>query len=288
MATVKNNVNDGDGVLLVARSDERMAAVEESKRTGQPLQSVGAKGDDLVKVSGVAEEVRRVSTEQYGSGDYAMQDYLHELIEGVEDREELNVKLAREHQDVSNEIIRKRQEQLRKDHDKSDAEVADEVAELNIKLAQDYAKVTAQFIEQRVRDRNGIEREVREITAEQAFSPRAQTVLGKLAQDKPSDISQSADEEAHKQRERVIYGVDSFKNQAVAPRAFGEQAAADNRAQELDAVDASRKPLAREGTDPVAEPEKNVHVEAQEEPKRSRKSEPKKNNEAEDKADNKG
>lgn len=279
MATVKNNLKDGDGVILVARSDERMAAVEESKRTGQPLQSVGAKGVDIVKVAGVVEETRRVSTEQYGSGEYAMQDYLHELIEGVEDQDALNLKLAQEHRAVSDEIIRKQREKAFSERDKAAAEQAEEVETLNQKLAADYAKVTAQFVEQRVRDQNGIEREVRKITAEQAFSPRAQTTLGKLAQDKPSDINQSADEEAHKQRERVIYGVDSFKNQAVAPREFGEQAAADNRAQELDAVDASREPLAREGTDPVKEPAKKVESQKPQEDKKPK---------SESKADDKG
>lgn len=279
MATVKNNLKDADGVILVARSDERMAAVEESKRTGQPLQSVGAKGTDLVKVAGVVEETRRVSTEQYGSGEYAMQDYLHELIEGVEDQDALNLKLAQEHRAVSDEIIRKQREKAFSERDKDAAEQAEEVETLNQKIAADYAKVTAQFVEQRVRDQNGIEREVRKITAEQAFSPRAQTTLGKLAQDKPSDINQSADEEAHKQRERIIYGVDSFKNQAVAPREFGEQAAADNRAQELDAVDASREPLAREGTDPVEEPAKKVESQKPQEDKKPK---------SESKADDKG
>lgn len=242
MPTVKNNLNGG-GVIQVALSDERMAAVEESKRTGQPVQSIGARGSEYVKRDDLLKATREDSAQKYGSGEYPVQDHLHEMQENLEDRGELNQKLAAEHQEVSNEIVNRQREARRQRRsvrrDSPMDSPSTDNATLNAALAADYAQTVNQYAEQKARDRHGIEQEIRKIQAEDVDNPNPQTVLGRLAKEQPTDISQSADDEALKQKDRIAYGVDAFTNQAFAARKFGQQAAKNNRAQSLDYVDAS-------------------------------------------------
>lgn len=209
------------GTVLVEHSDERLAAVEEAKRTGQEFQSVGTKGSEIVQREAVVAATREWSKDVFGSDESQLPDYLYGLKTGVDDEQQLNKDKAAQHNEVSDEIVAAQNEAAVDDAAKLREDpkyFSKRIQELNRKLAADHTKVSAGFVRETAKDNDGIAREVVRIRAESVNDPNPATSLGKIAKDKVTDISESAAREQLEQKDKIIYGEDSFKAQAKAPR----------------------------------------------------------------------
>jgi hypothetical protein len=205
-----------DETVLVEISDERLAAVEEAKRTGRPLQSVGAKGNELVARDALQEAVYEVSNEDSSHADESLPDYLLELKDNVDDEHELNLQKAREHAEYSAELARSQQkaEQAAVVKLRDDPEYfARRIAENNVKLAEADSLASAEYVRNtQERDYEFIE-EFRKVSLSELASTDPVTALGKKA---VTDISEAAAKDALIAKDRVIYGEDSFKRVAKA------------------------------------------------------------------------
>lgn len=207
------------GPIVVEHSDERLAAVEEAKRTGGELQSVGHKGDDIVDRDIVREAVEKVSNEGSSDPSQPLPDYLVELQRGAAPTAELNKMKAEEHNEYSRQIVEAQMEaeveneaKLRKDP----YYFAHRIAENNRRLADEHNKKSAEFARGLYEINEGVSQEIRPISPEEAMSDEPLTALGLKA--KVTDISESFAREQLEQKDRIIYGEDSYKQQALAPR----------------------------------------------------------------------
>lgn len=209
------------GTVLVEHSDERLSAVEEAKRTGQEFQSVGSKGAEIVNREAVVEATQEWSKDIYGKSDSTLPDYLLELKEGVEDEVQLNQRKAAEHNEVSDEIVAAQQEAAVSDAEKLRKDpkyFSKRIQELNRQLATNHTEASTAYVENVLQDADGVSREIVKIRAESVGDPNPATSLGKIAKDKVTDISESAAREQLQQKDKIIYGEDSFKAQAKAAR----------------------------------------------------------------------
>lgn len=213
-----NNLSNR-GTVGVEHSDERLAATEEAKRTGQEFQSVGAKGSDLVDREVLRAEVEKVSNANSSDPNQPLPDYLYELNENAPSHIELNQRKADEHNEYSAELVRNQNkarvsdaEKLRNDPDY----FANRIAEQNRRLAQDHNSRSADFVRGTAKASERVQEEVRELTPEQVYSPDPVTALGQNAQ--VTDISEGAAEQSLITKDRIIFGEESYKKQAVAPR----------------------------------------------------------------------
>jgi len=219
--------NTANEAVLVEHSDERLAAVEEAKKTGQEFQSVGAKGTDIVDRAVLADAVREQSAVGSSDPDEPLPDYLAELRNAHQDDEqEINARKAQEHNEYSAELARGQQkaavsdaEKLRQDPDY----FSKRIQALNAQLAADYAKTSAAFAKEVARRNDGVQEEVRKLRPERVGDPHPITVLGQNAT--VTDISESAIAEQLVTRDRITFGEESFKNHATASREEAAEAA---------------------------------------------------------------
>lgn len=237
MATTNNNLNDM-GPVLAEQSDERLAAVEEAKRTGQPFQSVGAKGAEFVNRDVLREATEKVSNQ-------TPPDYAAQMRANVDDEAALNRQKAQEHSEMSAEIVRTQQEMEVAAYDnlrRDPLYYSKQIMKRNTELANEYTREQARFAKQVERDNNGIEQEVRKVRAEQATDPAPSTVLGKLATKRPH-VDEQAAADAFRTKDEIIYGEQSYKAQAQPARKQTPKKAAkgDNKAAKVDAEDAGVK-----------------------------------------------
>jgi hypothetical protein len=209
------------GTVLVEHSDERLAAVEEAKRTGQEFQSVGSKGAEIVEREAVVTATQEWSKDIYGDDESTLPNYLYSLKTGVEDEAQLNQRKAAEHNEVSDEITAAQNKAAVSDAEKLRQDpkyFSKRIQELNRKLAADHTETSTAYVENVIQDADGIAREILKIRAESIFDPNPATSLGKVAKDKVTDISEGAARSELEQKDKIIYGEDSFKAQAKAPR----------------------------------------------------------------------
>lgn len=238
MAKVTNSLTHATPVG-VEHSDERLAAVEEAKRTGGEFQSVGAKGHDIVDRETLREEVEKVSNEGSTDKNQPLPDYLVQLQEGVDNTIELNQRKANEHNEYSREIAKAQQEaevadreKLRKDPDY----FARRIAENNRRLADAHNSKAAEYARQSAETNEGKMEEVRALRPESVTDPDPITALGKKS--KVTDISESFASGELKEKDRIIYGEDSYKKQAKAPRKIAPD---DERALDADLTDEPKR-----------------------------------------------
>lgn len=132
--------------VLVAQSDDHLAAVEEAKRTGLPLVSVAAKGSNVVPLDvawGIAEAKAQENTYvgRFGATYAAhLQDY-HEAVRANPDFIGIsNEEKARQHAEYSDQLIRARREQEAETQKKLDAgfDVSLAVQQANLDRAQEH------------------------------------------------------------------------------------------------------------------------------------------------------
>src|SRR5690606_17983623 len=206
------------GPVGVEHSDERLAAVEEAKRTGQELQSVGAKGHDIVDRETLRKEVEKVSNEGSTDPNQSMPDYLVQLQEGVDDTISLNQMKAREHSEYSAEIARAQREAAVADEAKlrDDPEYfAKRIAENNRRLADAHHQAAAQHAQNLAEFGAQVMEEVRSLRPESVTDPNPITALGQKA--RVTDISEAPAKNELQEKDRIIYGEDSYKQQAQRP-----------------------------------------------------------------------
>lgn len=247
-----------EGTVLVEHSDERLAAVEEAKRTGQEFQSVGTKGAAIVDratLRGVVDEVSNANSSQQAE---TLPDYLIDLKQGVDDEQELNKQKAAEHDEVSAEIVRAQEETAVSDAEKLRKDPKYFVKRIianNQRLASDYEATSSDFARaQQDADEQAVVERVR-IRVESIHDPNPATSLGKRAVEQVPDISESAASEALRTKDRIIYGEESFKAQAKSARVEAREAASDDRAQKASLTDEPRRV---EETTRKAKPVENV------------------------------
>lgn len=236
MVKVVNRLNER-GSVLVEHSDERLAAVEEAKRTGQELQSIGSKGADIVDREVLREEVERVSNEGSSDPEQPLPDYLYELVEQVDDTRELNQRKAAEHNEYSAEVVRAQQEQELSDLEKRRRDpmyFARLIEENNRALAAAYSEQQAEVARQNLIASEGVQQEVRELRPEGVGDPNPITALGQRSQ--VTNISESATKGELVTKDQIIFGEQSFRANAEAPREVAEEAESSNRAQEDEAT----------------------------------------------------
>jgi hypothetical protein len=233
MAVTQNNLSlTLGGVVQVEHSDERLAAVEEAKRTGQEFQSIGAKGTDFVDRDVLRAEIERVSNEGSTDPNVALPDYLAELKANAPSEEELNELKAREHSEYSEEIVRAQQEAAVSDAEKLRKDpyyFTRRIAENNQKLADDYSKVAAEYARDQLIKNEGVQEEVRALRVESVGDPNPITMLGQKS--KITDISEGAATAALELKDRIIYGEESYAANAKADRTVAEEPASEGRAQ---------------------------------------------------------
>jgi hypothetical protein len=247
-----------EGTVLVEVSDERLAAVEEAKRTGQELQSIGSKGAEIVDRAVLRAEVDRVSNANSSDPNIAPPDYLVSLVAGVEDTQELNKQKASEHDEVSAEIVAAQLETAVSDAEKLRKDPKYFVKRIianNTKLARDYEETATDFARAAGKAEANASREIARLRVESINDPNPATSLGKIAQDKVTDISESQMAASLETKDRIIYGEESFKAQAKAARVEAKEAASDERAQEARLTD---EPMRVEETTRKAKPVENV------------------------------
>jgi hypothetical protein len=257
MPKVVNNLNRA-GTVLVEHSDERLAAVEEAKRTGQELQSIGAKGADIVNRDVLREAVFEVSNANSSDPAQPLPDYLATLVKGVEDEQELNKQKAQEHNEVSAEIVAVQQESAVSDAEKLRKDPKYFVKRIianNNKLAADYSATAAQYAEETVKVSEGAAVDRARIRVESLNDPNPATSLAKRAVDKVTDISEGAAASALETKDRIIFGEESFKQQAKSARVEAKAAASEDRAQ---APSKTNEPKRNEETTRKAKPVENV------------------------------
>lgn len=215
-----NNLND-HGTVLVEKSDDRLAKVEEAKRTGAAFESVGSNGVEIVKRNGLVEATREVSNSDSSDEDQPLPDYLVQLKESVDDEAALNRQKAQEHSEVSAEIARAQEQEnvqaianLRKDPkyyvkriQAQQLEAAQRYSDEQNEIAREQGEAEANASVERVK-----------ATLADLNDPRPVSSLARRALDKPTDISESATREALETKDRIIYGEDSFADHAVQPR----------------------------------------------------------------------
>lgn len=217
MAKTVNNLQLA-GAVGVEHSDERLAAVEEAKRTGHELQSVGAKGHDIVDRDTLRVEVEKVSNEGSSDPEQPLPDYLVSLQEGVEDTIALNQMKADEHNEYSREIVEAQQEAELADKEKLRQDpyyFANRIAENNRRLADEHNTKSAQYAEGTDRFNAGVAQEIRALKPEEVEQSNPVTALGLKSQ--VTDISESFAAEQLQEKDRIIYGEDSYKQQAKRP-----------------------------------------------------------------------
>jgi len=207
MANEKNLIG---APVHVETSDERLAAVEEAKRTGDELVSVGSKGGQIVDRGTLVEETRKVSNEG-ASETSSLPLYLEELVDNLEDEAELNIRKAKAHSDYSAELARKQQEaaveaeaKLREDP----LYFVKQITERNQKLAQQYNEKMGQYIKEVEGRNSNFNEEIRRITQEEAFSGEPVTEMGKRAQD--FKIDENFAKDALQTKDRIIYGAEDY------------------------------------------------------------------------------
>lgn len=213
-----------NGPIFVEVSDERLAAVEEAKRTGSEFQSVGTKGSQVVDREIVAEATVEWSNEG-NTADSDMPEYLVKLKEEEGDVAELNEHKAAEHSEISNEIAKMQVEDNIKAEDKLRKDpmyFANAVAARNEKIAAEYAKSQNAFAKARMSEADQFSQEVVRISRDEAYSEDPVTVLGKQA--KVKDISESAAKEALQDKDKIIYGATSFKAEAKRTKEESKEA----------------------------------------------------------------
>jgi hypothetical protein len=221
-------------IVGVEVSDERLAAVEEAKRTGRPLQSVGSKGHEIVDRDLLEEATIAVSNSD-ASETSPLPQYLEELRERFDDVDyvrEVNEMKAAEHEEYSAELIRaKRDEEAALAKKAADDPMfyANLIAERQRLQVEAYEKEQADFAVQREKNSRGLEERVRAIDVHDAV---AATSLETYAEGKaPSDISESFAHEALITKDRVIFGEESFKAVANAAREASQEASTQRTSQ---------------------------------------------------------
>jgi hypothetical protein len=204
------------GPVNVEHSDERLAAVEEAKRTGNEFRSVGSKGNDLV-----AREKVVVATQEWSNEDASetspLPVYLEELDDSVDQAQhrELNVRKAKEHSDYSADLVAKQQdadEEARENLRKDPLYYVKLIQERNLKSAEEFQKNSEKYAKQVVKRADAVDQERRSITAEEASSDHPLTVMGQKAE--VTDISESLSKDGLEAKDRIIYGEESFKAEA--------------------------------------------------------------------------
>lgn len=207
MANEKNLTGEP---VMVETSDERLAAVEESKRTGDEFVSVGARGQQPVDRGILIEETRKVSNAG-ASQTSTLPKYLEELVDSVEDGAELNRQKAEQHSRYSAELARKQREARAEAQAKRERDplyFAKLVQERNQKQVEEYNEKMSQYIKDvEGRDRNFNE-EVQKISQEEAYSGDPVTEMGKRAKD--FRIDESFANESLQSKDRIIYGAEDF------------------------------------------------------------------------------
>lgn len=225
MATTKNNLLHNQGAVLVEHSDERLAAVEEAKRTGHEFQSVGARGADIVDRNVLREETLKVSNEGSTDPNQPMPDYLVELQGTVEERYpnqgtiELNRDKAEQHNRYSEAIVRAQQEAEVSDREKlrKDPEYfARRIAENNRRLAANHNENSGEYMRGIFAQNEGVAQEIAEVRPEHATDLDPVTALG--IKSKVTDISERFAADHLQQKDRIIYGEYAYRQAAEGPR----------------------------------------------------------------------
>lgn len=238
MAKIVNKLNDR-GAVLVEHSDERLAAVEEAKRTGQEFQSVGQRGNDIVEREVLRAAVEEVSNANSSDPEQPLPDYLVELADNAPSHTELNQRKAAEHNEYSAVLVEAQQKAELSDREKLRKDpmyFANRIAENNRRLAQEHNDANAKYAESLAERNENVQQEIRELTPRQAVERDPVTALGQKAQ--VTDISESQASEALVTKDRIIYGEEPYRAQAVSSR---EAAPSDERALDEDMTDEPKR-----------------------------------------------
>lgn len=207
----------GHEPVLVEHSDDRLAEVEKAKRTGEAFQSVGAKGYDIVDREVLRAEVERVSNANSSDEREPLPDYLVELKDSVEDEQALNIQKAADHSEYSAEVARRQieeEDKIRTVLRQDPYAVANAIIENNRKIAEQYAKEAAAYAEARADFEDGVVQETRPVRLANLNDEDPVTALGQRS--KVTDISEKSAQDELINKDRVIYGEDSFIQQAKA------------------------------------------------------------------------
>ena len=149
--------------VLLEHSDERLAAVEEAKRTGKPFVSVGSRGAEVVPVPVVEEIMDEFSRKdtyvgRFGATYAAHLESYHEKVQDPDWVLETNEEKARAHEQYSAELVRRQMEDEKKVKemlvvDPTAASVA--VQQANLERAREHEVKSmeyAEVIQQRAKD----------------------------------------------------------------------------------------------------------------------------------------
>ena len=218
--------------VLVENSDERLAAVEEAKRTGQPLQSVGANRSVIVPrdvAVVIFEEASKKDTYvgRFGATHAAhLKDY-HEAIQNDPDFvPQTNEEKARAHHEYSAELVRKQMadEQKVKEMIAEGYEPSLAIQQANLERAREHEEKSVEYAgirAERAKDDKGVWQVVEESVkilntkdlTEKPVEKRAAAL--KKVVDVP-DVNEDAAREALITKDDIIATKEDFKKHAMS------------------------------------------------------------------------
>ena len=211
--------------VLIENSDERLAAVEEAKRTGQPFQSVGANKSEIVPVvvaqqimdDAAKEDVYVTDTGMTAAGH--LESY-HEKIKDPNFVVESNEEKAAAHHAYAAEFARQRNEEEARVRElmAEGFEPSLAVQQANYERAMEHEKKSIEYGKVRVerdKDAKTVD-EVMEAVVENVklTDPMDEVIKKAKAASTVPDVSEAPAKEAFVLKDAIIETVESFKDHA--------------------------------------------------------------------------
>lgn len=138
--------------VFVEESDDRLAKVEEAKRTGNAFQSSGSRGGEVVPyaiANQIAEEKSRQNVDVYNGRPVAAhrKNYIDKMNNEQGFVERTNEQKANAHHSYSADLVRERDKKNKEDAERlaNGENIAEERQKENQRLADEYAKASAAY-----------------------------------------------------------------------------------------------------------------------------------------------
>jgi hypothetical protein len=235
MGVIRNNRAFTETVLI-ENSDERLAAVEEAKRTGQPFQSVGANKAEIVPVVVAQEIMDEASMEDIYVGPNGttfaahLQSY-HEKAEDPNFITETNEEKAAAHHAHSAEFVRQRnEEEVRvKELMAEGYEPSLAVQQANYERAMEHEKKSIEYAKVRIK-RNEDAKTVDDVMEEtvkavNAADPnsRREAIEAAKAKSTVPDVSESATRKELEIKDKIVETVEKYEDHALDAEALKDR-----------------------------------------------------------------
>jgi hypothetical protein len=210
---------------VLENSDERLAAVEEAKRTGQPFQSVGANKSEIVPRIVAQEILDDASKEDIYIADSGMTaaghlESYHDKLKDPDFVTQSNEEKAAAHAAYSAEFIRQRNEEEKRVQElmAEGYEPSIAVQQANYERALEHEQKSIEYGKVRIernKDAKSVE-EVEEYIVENVklSDPLDQVIAAAKAASTVPDVSEGPAKEAFVLKDKIIETVESFEDHA--------------------------------------------------------------------------